>query len=375
MIYLDNAASTLYKPYEVYMRSDSVIKNFSANAGRSGHQPAVKAAELIFSARCTVADFLGIESPENVIFTFGCTDSLNILIRGLFKTSDHIITTCYEHNSVLRPLDYMNHNGVEYTVVFPSVDYYINYNDLKKALKKETKALIVNYVSNVTGLVQEIDIFSDFAQQNGLLLILDCAQAAGVQEIADKNVDYVCCAGHKGLYGPQGIGILGIKNSAPLPTPLRFGGTGSRSYELSQPKDMPEYLESGTLSVQNISALEEGINFVDKNKSKIYKHETELAQILIDNLSVSQIYSPKNAQSGVVAFNIEDEDSGVIADILDKKYGICCRGGFHCAPLVHKMLKTEHQGAVRLSVSAFNTKNEIYEAINAINEIAYSIKK
>lgn len=372
MIYLDNAATTLIKPQQVYLRSDSVLKKYSANAGRSGHQPALKAAEIIFSARNTIKDAFSLESYENVIFTFGCTDSLNILIRGLFKKGDHVITSAYEHNSVLRPLDFMRSSGVEYTVLNPDDGFYISENAIKKSIKANTKAIIFNYVSNVIGFVQPLKIYSKLAKEYGLLMIADCAQASGVQ---DMNIpfDYICSAGHKGLLGPQGIGILGIRNSAPLPQPLRMGGTGSRTQELTQPDDMPEYLESGTLSVQNIAALEAGVKFTELNKDKIFKHETFLAQTLIDNLKTIKnvkVYSPKIAKSGVVAFNIGDEDSNIIADILDKKYSVCARGGFHCAPLCHKFLHTEYQGAVRLSVSIFNTEKEIHNTLSAIEQIA-----
>lgn len=372
MIYLDNAATTLIKPHQVYLRSDSVLKKYSANAGRSGHQPALKAADIIFSARNTIKDFFCLENSENVIFTFGCTDSLNMVIRGLLKKGDHVITSAYEHNSVLRPLEFMTSAGVDYTVLYPDDSFYISENAIKREIKSNTKAIIFNYVSNVIGFVQPMHLYSNIAKEYGLLMIADCAQAAGVQ---DMNIpfDYICSAGHKALYGPQGIGILGIRSSSPLPLPLRMGGTGSRTHELKQPDDMPEYLESGTLSVQNIAALETGVNFSRINKDKIYKHETFLAQLLIDNLKSIKnikIYSPEIAKSGVVAFNIRDEDSNIIADILDKKYSVCVRGGFHCAPLCHKFLQTEKQGAVRLSTSIFNTEKEIFYVLDSIEKIA-----
>lgn len=372
MIYLDNAATTLFKPHEVYFRSDSVFKNFSANAGRSGHQASIMAAELIYSARKTISDFLFLDAPERVIFTFGCTDSLNILIRGLFKDGDHIITSAYEHNSVLRPLEFMKNKGIEYSVLYPDNGFYISDKQFKNAIKKNTKAMIFNYVSNVNGFVQPINEYAKIAKEYGLLFIADCAQAAGIQDM-NIDCDYFCIAGHKSLYGPQGIGILGIKKDVPLPIPLRFGGTGNRTFDLIQPSDMPEYLESGTLSVQNISALEEGVKFISKRQKKIYEHETHLAQFLIDNLKTNKkikLYSPRHAKSGVIAFNIGTKDSNEIADILDKRYSICVRGGFHCAPLCHKFLGTEDQGAVRISLSMFNTEKELHYLLNVLELIS-----
>ena len=191
-----------------------------------------------------------------------------------------------------------------------------------------------------------------------------------------KKIDYIACAGHKGLYGPQGIGILGAASNVPLPEPLRFGGTGSRSLELVQPVEMPEHLESGTLSVQNIAALKAGIDFVKENRPAILRKETELITCLKEELKKTQIitvYSKGEPESGVIAFNIADADSAFIADILDKQYGICCRGGFHCAPMVHRFLKTENQGAVRMSVSYFNTIDEIFYTAEKLREIAKRI--
>lgn len=373
MIYLDNAATTLFKPPQVYYRSEEVFKNFSANAGRSGHTASLKAAEIIYSSRSTIADFLNIDKPENIIFTFGCTDALNIAIKGLFNSGDHILTTVYEHNSVLRPLEYMKTNeNIDYTVVLPDNNGKITAESLENNLRTNTKAVIVNYVSNVTGIKQDIEEICRFKNKHKLLLIVDGAQAAGTQDL-NFDYDYICCAGHKGLYGPQGIGILGIKGNAPLPKPLRLGGTGTMTFDLKQPDDMPEYLESGTLSVQNIAALEQGVLFVKNNRESILNHEKLLIQTLTNKLKEIKnikIYSPSIAQSGVIAFNIDNMDSNNVASFLDKEHSICCRGGFHCAPLVHKYLKTHSIGAVRLSVSYFNTLQEISKTIDAISKIA-----
>lgn len=373
MIYLDNAATTLLKPPQVYSRSEEVFKNFSANAGRSSHLASLKAAEIIYSSRATIADFLNIEKAENVIFTFGCTDALNMVINGLFKQGDHIITTVYEHNSVLRPLENLKKTrNIDYSVINPDKDGYITRESIESNINKKTKAIIVNYVSNVTGIKQDMHMIASIKNKHNLLLIVDGAQAVGIQKL-DFDYDYICCAGHKGLYGPQGIGILGIRNPHIIPTPLRFGGTGTMTFDLEQPKDLPEYLESGTLSVQNIATLEQGVKFVEENQNEITSHEITLAQVLINELNKIKnvvIYSPQNAQSGVVAFNILDIDSVTVSDILDKKYGICCRGGFHCAPLLHKYIKTENQGAVRISVSIFNTMEEILYLLKSVKEIA-----
>ena len=370
MIYFDNAATTLFKPEEVYLRSNRVFRDFSANAGRSGHLPSMIASEIIYNSRQTTAKFLGIPESENVIFTFSCTDALNMVIQGLFRENDHIITTVFEHNSVLRPLEYMKkHYNIQYDVIEPNEEGYITESELKKHQKINTKAIIINYVSNVTGHVQPLKEISSYAKENNLLLIADCAQAAGTQDIKNIDADYICCAGHKGLYGPQGIGILGIKNNASAPKPLRFGGTGSMTMMLDQPEDLPEYLESGTQSVQNIAALESGILYVSNNTERIKEHEIALAKRLVKGLkdikNVS-IYAPKQIQSGVMGFNIDHIDSYTLSEILDKNYKICIRGGLHCAPLLHKYLKTDTTGIARVSFSIFNSDDEVDYLLNVI---------
>jgi len=374
MIYLDNAATTLIKPDDVYARSDEVFRHFSANAGRGSHRLSLKAAELIYFARLTVKDYFNCPTPENVIFTFGCTDALNIVIKGLFKKGDRIITTAYEHNSVLRPLEYMKQShGIAYTVVFPDKNGEILPESIEKEIDKSTRAVIVNGVSNVTGYVQHIKKIGEICKKHNILYIVDGAQASGSQrlDIQKMNIGYLCCAGHKGLYGPQGIGLLLINDGVPLPAPLRLGGTGSHSFELTQPENLPDYLESGTLTVQGIASLQAGIEFVKKHD--ILAHEYRLSRLL--RLALSQnkkirLYSRPDLYSSVTAFNIGDIPSQSVCDALDKRYSICARGGFHCAPLVHKLLGTESQGAVRLSVGYFNTENEIKTAINAINELS-----
>ncbi len=375
MIYLDNAATTFAKPRAVYETSDRVFRYFSANAGRGGHRPSLKALDIITKARITASEFFGISKPENIVFTFGCTDSLNILIKGLFQHGDHIITTCYEHNSVLRPLEYMKStSGIDYSVVFPDFNGEITPQMIENEINEQSKAIIVNYVSNVTGYRQNIEEIGILAKKYNLLFIVDCAQAAGTQIInAEKmNVDYIACAGHKGLYGPQGIGILGIENEK-LPFPIRHGGTGSHSLELTQPNELPEYLESGTLAVQNVAALEQGILFVKSHREQILKHEIHLANMLADGLSSIKkvkLYLPSEIKSGVISFNIGDVDANTVSDILDRKYSICCRGGFHCAPLVHRYLNTENQGTVRASISVFNSEADILALIRAVKEIS-----
>ncbi|MBP5661781.1 MAG: aminotransferase class V-fold PLP-dependent enzyme, partial [Clostridia bacterium] len=197
MIYLDNAATTLIKPEAVYRRSNEVLRYFSANAGRGGHAASLKAGELLFDARQRAAEFFGAPN-ERCVFTFGCTDALNLVLRGLFAPGDHVLTTAYEHNAVLRPLAWLKKTeGLDYTVLFPHADGVIPLDDFVSALRESTRAVIVNPVSNVTGHVQDLTAIGAFCKENGLLLIADGAQAAGHLPLSMHTIDYLCCAGHK----------------------------------------------------------------------------------------------------------------------------------------------------------------------------------
>lgn len=372
MIYLDNAATTLFKPESVYKKSDEALRLFSANPGRSGHSQSILAGEKLFNARTTIADFFN-SSPSCVIFTFGCTDSLNLVLRGTLNTGDHVIHTVYDHNSVLRPLEFLKTRGITATTVLPDKDGKIYVSSLKEALQKNTKAVIINHISNVTGIKQNIEEIGYFCKKNNVLFIVDAAQSAGNTKIDVKmqNIDYLCCPCHKGLLGPQGLGLLILGKNSPSPTPLRFGGTGTRSFDLSQPSELPEFLESGTLSVQNILSCEAGVKFVADKINEINKKETMLISRLSEGLArIPQIetYSHKKIESGVFAFNIKNTDSIAVSEYLDKNFGIALRGGFHCAPLVHKFLNTDSSGALRASVSYFNTISDIDFLIFAIKE-------
>lgn len=379
MIYLDNAATTLYKPEAVYRASDEALRYFSANPGRSGHSPSIKAGEKIFNARLTIASFFNAKE-SNVIFTFGCTDSLNIVLKGILSCGDHVLHTVYDHNSVLRPIEYLKTQGITATCILPDSSGKITLKSLEGAMQKNTKALVITHISNVTGAKQNLEEIGAFCKQHGILFIVDAAQSAGNTkiDIKSQNIDYLCCACHKGLLGPQGLGLLLLGDSSPLPTPLRFGGTGTRSLELIQPSEPPEYLESGTLSVHNILACEAGINFIKDKLDEITKKEILLINTLAESLKrlpEIEIYSPKKIESGVLAFNIKNTDSQSVSEFLDKNFGIALRGGFHCAPLIHKYLKTDSLGALRASVSWFNNINEIEFLLFAVKEAIEFINK
>lgn len=374
MIYLDNAATTFYKPPQVYQKVMETLVSYSANPGRSGHKTAVEAARIVLEAREALCEFLGGQDFSDFVFTLNCTDALNMAIRGLLTGGGHAVTTVYEHNSVLRPLEYCKkYNNAAYTVLAPEKGDAISPAQVEQALRFNTKLVIVNHVSNVTGALQDIDAIGRICRRYNIPLLVDGAQSAGSMpiDLSRSPIDLLCCAGHKGLYGPQGVGILYVRPGIAL-QPLRTGGTGSHSSSLTQPTEMPDFLESGTCPTPAIAGLAAGIEAIKHQREEILFHERFLARRLSDglrNIKGVSVYSPLLPQSGVISFNIENTQSAVVSEVLDEKYDIATRAGLHCAPLVHRFLGTEETGAVRMSIGMYNTRQDIDQALLAVEEI------
>lgn len=375
MIYLDNAATSYPKPKSVV---DAVYKSLTdgyTNSGRSGHKYSLKATKAIEETRESISDLLNCD-PTNVFFTLNCTDSLCNVIFGYVKQNDHIITSVFDHNSVLRPLEYLKKKGViDYNYALPDENNIINSNSIKKLLKPNTSMVIVSHVSNVCGAICDIDSIRKFCMDNKIVFCIDAAQSAGVKNITSKDADIICAPGHKGLQGPMGCGILYISPTLEI-RPLRMGGTGSQSESLDQPYYRPDKYESGTLPLPAIMGLNEGINFIKNNISEIEEKEISLINLLrselLNNNKVVVYLSDVN-NSNVLLFNIKDMDSKEVSEILSDEYNIATRPGFHCAFLTHKYLNTVNTGGVRVSVGLFNTENDIKALINAVNKISKQI--
>jgi len=379
MIYLDNSASTLVKPKEVIKAVNDSLIHFSANPGRSGHKASIKAAFKVEETRIHLANHFNASSSENIIFTQNCTHALNLAILGNVKENGHIVCTENEHNSVLRPLEYLKKLGkIDYSVAFQSQTKGICLEDIKREIKPNTYMIICNHISNVNGDVADIKEIGQFCKENNLIFLVDGAQSCGhkVIDIKENNIDFLSIAGHKGFYAPQSIGAL-IMNDFYRPNPIIFGGTGTNSLELFQPNLYPEKLESGTLSTPLIMGLDAGVTFVENNFSEIKNKIDDLCTYLnfeLKKIGISSYTQPENSD-GVLSFNIKDFSSNEIADILNEKYGICVRGGYHCAPLKHKALGTLETGAVRVSISYFNTFTDIQRLIFAVKQISNLNKK
>lgn len=377
MIYLDNAATTYPKPEQVYDSIMDCMKNYCANPGRAGHKMAMRAAREIYDARENIAKLFNIDNPMNIILTNNATDSLNLAIKGAVKEGDHIITTSMEHNSVIRPIKSLEARGISNTIVNCNKEGFLDVNDIKNAIKPNTKLIVTTHASNVVGTLVDIKAVGEIAKENNILYLVDASQTAGVYsiDVKDMNVDMIAAPGHKCLLGPQGTGILYIREGLSVDI-LKEGGTGSKSEDLFQPEIVPDRYESGTHNTPGIAGLNEGVKFIlEKGIDNIRLHEEELCQYMLDKLEEVpniKIYGTKDSKkrAAVIAINIGDMDSGEITFILDSEYDIATRSGIHCAPLAHKTLGTLEQGAVRFSLGYFNTKEEIDKAVEALKEIS-----
>ncbi len=374
MIYFDNSATTSTKPRRVLKAFYNGIKKYSFNAGRGGHDGSVRAGLEIYKTRESLKNFFNAKSTDNVIFTHNCTAALNLAILGSSRLGGHVVTTYQEHNSVLRPLKFLEQSqGITYAIVYPkrSDTLEITLDDIKKHVKHNTYMVIINHTSNITGNTINIEEIGKFCKKNKLLLLVDGAQSAGHIKIdmRKQNINMLAIAGHKGLYGPQGVGAL-ITNAVRL-QPIMFGGTGTKSLQAIQPHSSPDGFEAGTQAVANIKALREGVEFVDKNFDKINERILEISTFILDELrKIDEVkLISENAKSGVISFTVDDIQPNEIGNLLNEKYSIYVRCGLHCAPLVHKYCKTAPCGAIRVSLSYYNTKKEALVFISALREI------
>ena len=338
---------------------------------------------VVYETRELISKFFNLGNPLQLCFTKNATEALNIALKGILGPNTHVITTSMEHNSVLRPLKYLEkYHGVEITIVWGNSIGEIDPDSIKQCIKSNTTLIVATLSSNVNGTVLPIEEFGRISKEYGILFLLDAAQGAGSINIDVKkmDIDLLAFPGHKGLMGPQGTGGLYIREGIKI-NPLLHGGTGSNSKILYQPEMMPDLLESGTLNLPGIVGLNKGIDFINSiglSNLKCYKQMlferfyegvTEIKRIRV----YSHIGKEKN--SGILAINIGDYDSSEIVDILNKQYGIAARGGFHCAPLAHETLGTGVHGIVRFSLGCFNTIEEIDYTIKALRKISYGIYK
>ena len=381
MIYLDNGATTLQKPECV---KEALLEAMASmgNSGRGVHDASLYAGRTIYRARESLAELLGAAAPEQVVFTANATESLNLVLGGLFGPGDHVITTVCEHNSVLRPLYRLQ--GVELSVLPVKAEAgeerqagLLAYDELESLLRPKTKALIITHASNLTGNITDLEQAVAFAKKHSLLLIVDAAQTAGAvpMDMERMGIDVLCFTGHKGLYGPQGTGGVCVRPGLSI-RPLKVGGSGIHSFDREHPSEMPAALEAGTLNGHGIAGLGAAARWLlETGVEQIRAREQSLLQRFVDGVKEVEgvtLYGNPDLdwRTGIQSLNIRDYDSARVADWLYEDYGIAVRGGAHCAPLMHEALGTREQGAVRFSFSYFNTEAEADEAAAAVRELA-----
>lgn len=372
MIYFDNAATGGIKPQTVSNIVYSTIKGQCANVGRSGHKLSVEYAENVLKTRKLARDFFNADSYERVIFTKNCTEALNILLLGSIPLGAHIVTTAMEHNSVLRPLEHLKKIGkITLSVAPVSQDGIASAESIASLVNGNTYAIVVTLASNVNGKAPDIVKLKSLIRDE-ILIFCDGAQACGHINIDMKKqqIDALTVAGHKGMHGIQGSGMLIFSNRTEI-EPTSFGGTGSESFNLNMPEFFPDGLEAGTLSYPAIMSLYEGIVYLKENLLKDGNHIIKLCERLASFLATHEnfkLYSSPNP-FGIISFchkNISSED---LATILSEEYDIATRGGLHCAPLMHEGLQTDYSGLLRVSFSGFNTIYEVERLIYALQRI------
>lgn len=380
-IYADNSSTSFPKAPGV----SCVIKDFldkgAYNVNRGGYAGSYDIAMEILEARQLLAGMFNAAGPQEVVFTPSTTYSLNMLLQGLLKKGDHVITTSIEHNAVMRPLHVLTKTGVAYDIVPCGMDGNLKACDITPFIRKETKAVVMTHASNVCGTVMPIEAVAEICQKHNIRLIVDAAQTAGVLDIDTGAIDALAFAGHKGLLGPQGIGGFIIKKKfAEEIAPIIVGGTGSFSYEFEQPQILPDKFESGTMNIPAILGLKKAIEYVNAVGTKpIYEKEMALTSAFISK--VKSIYGVeiigKEDTSGrvaVVSLNFVKNDNATIAAALDENYGIMTRCGLHCAPVAHKTLGTYPHGTIRFSFGYFNTIDEVEYIAQALKEIINACK-
>lgn len=396
--YLDNAATTWPKPEAVYTFMDQFFRSHGVNPGRAGHELAVEAEQMIIQTRSLMGQCFGFSgNSERVVFTQNATDSLNMALFGLLSPGDHVISTRVEHNSVVRPLNHLerDHN-VEVTRIKPDSEGFVDPEDIRAAIKSNTKVVVINHASNVLGSLQDLDEIGKIVAESDALLVLDTAQTAGVVPIdmTRQHIDVLTFTGHKGLFGPMGIGGMIVGEHVNI-RPARVGGTGVDSITPFQPDNYPYHLEAGTVSIPGIAGLnaaqkwfadlgeQHGADASASHQDKcikalehIHKHELAHARTLIDAMDAMDnvtVYGPHGNRGRVstLSFNITNMPADQVGVMLDADHAVCVRAGLHCAPHVHEDLGTvEQKGAVRIAPGYFTDQEDLEQAIAGIADIA-----
>ena len=370
MFYLDAAATTLQKPSAV-ARASGYAMGHMASPGRGGHPPAMLAADTVFACRERAAELFHVREPDDVVFTMNATHGLNIAIKSIVKPGDTVLISGYEHNAVTRPLAAIPNVRVK-VATSRLFDPQEILRQFREQLTSEVDCVICNHVSNVFGYVLPVVEIADLCAGRGVPFVLDASQSAGSMPIYmdQLRASFIAMPGHKGLYGPQGTGVL-LCGQGTVPRPLMEGGTGSLSLSQDMPDFLPDRLEAGTHNMPGIAGLLAGVRFVRQQRTDaIWHHEYALTRRAAEQLAglpdVEVFASPDGtAQAGMISFRVTGRDAEAVGEALAER-GIAVRAGLHCAPLAHRTAGTLDTGTVRVSFSAFNTPREVDMLVRAL---------
>lgn len=383
VIYLDNAATVFPKPPVILERALALYARYGVNPGRSGYDLCHVAGDLVHDARVKTTKFFGGSDPDRLCFANNCSDALNILIPGLVRRGDHVVSTVLEHNSVLRPLHHLRKDGViTFDLVGCGNDCRVDPDDVRRAITPRTRLVIVNHASNVVGAIQPIAAIGAICREAGVLFLVDTAQTAGIQpiEVAAFGIDALAFTGHKSLLAPTGIGGLYVAPGVVV-EPTRFGGTGVRSAEPLHLEEYPYRLEVGTPNVLGIFALASALDYIaEQGMSAIYEHEMAIFSRIEEGLAELPgvvLHGPRGRAERlpVLSATVAGLDPADVGTMLDVDHGIACRTGLQCAPLVHERLGTAPRGTVRLAVGPESRMEHADRAVRAFAAITQAVRR
>ncbi|HZW49518.1 MAG TPA: aminotransferase class V-fold PLP-dependent enzyme [Bacillota bacterium] len=382
MIYLDQAATSWPKPIRVVEAVNYLLTNIGANPGRGNYGLSMDAANMVNRTRDKVADFFGLSSPKSVVFTANATEAINAVLQGLLKPGDHVITSSLEHNAVARTLFALESKGISTTKIYTSPTEGFRLARVEEAIRSNTKMIVWNHASNVFGTLSDLDGLARLAHAYGLTFLVDAAQTVGSLPIdmEEKGIDYLACSGHKGLYGPQGVGLLLIRDTNTSLNIWRYGETGDYAEQLPMPKNLPNCYEAGTPNMPGIAGLGEGIDFIrEHGLKKMYSNDSRKIEAIytaLNDIEGVVLYGPEPGVEKVpiLSFNIRGMISTDVGIALNNRWDICVRTGLQSAYWAHETGGTLPHGTVRVSVGCFNTGQDIEELVEAVETLCYEVK-
>ena len=373
VIYLDHGATSWPKPEGVLDGIRDFMGGVAANAGRSGHKASVESARMVYRVRSKLAGLFGIPNPENLIFTSGTTEGLNLVLKGFLDDGDRVLISPMEHNSAMRPLERLKADRNVSCEILPADPYgRIDIEAASEFAKKGPwKLICIAHGSNVNGVVQDIDSLKEVLPD--VPFLVDAAQTAGVVpiDVDESGIEFLAFSGHKGLLGPMGTGGCYISPEYKIP-PLIDGGTGSKSESIEQPTFRPDCYESGTSNLHGIAGLRGSLDHIESNGLG-GERKRKLTNLLIrgiKDIPNVRLHSPDDGSALMASITLDGLYPDEVAIALESEYGILCRPGLHCSPMAHKHLGTFPDGAVRLAPGFGNTEEDIEIAIKAVKEIA-----